>query len=69
MLCVWEYWIALGFWRHWPKFLCGVAEFFREPDAHIGFLTVGTTMGQWLSLPMLIAGIWLVARSRKNVAA
>jgi phosphatidylglycerol:prolipoprotein diacylglycerol transferase len=46
-----------------------VAEFFREPDAHIGFLTVGTTMGQWLSLPMLIAGIWLIARSRKNVAA
>ena len=46
-----------------------VAEFFREPDAHIGFLTVGTTMGQWLSLPLLIAGIWLVVRSRKNVAA
>ena len=46
-----------------------VAEFFREPDAHIGFLTVGTTIGQWLSLPLLIAGIWLIVRSRKNVAA
>lgn len=46
-----------------------VAELFREPDAHIGFLTIGTTMGQWLSLPLLAIGIWLVATSRKNVAA
>jgi len=46
-----------------------VAEMFREPDAHIGFLTVGSTMGQWLSLPLLAVGIWLVATSRKNVAA
>ena len=33
------------------------------------FLTIGTTMGQWLSLPLLIVGIWLVAASRKNAAA
>ena len=46
-----------------------VAEIFREPDAHIGFLTVGSTMGQWLSLPLLAVGIWLVVTSRKNVAA
>lgn len=44
-----------------------VAEFFREPDAHIGFLTWGTTMGQWLSLPLLAIGIWLIVTSRKNV--
>lgn len=44
-----------------------VAEFFREPDAHIGFLTMGTTMGQWLSLPLLAVGIWLIVTSRKNV--
>jgi prolipoprotein diacylglyceryltransferase len=26
-------------------------------------------MGQWLSLPLLVVGIWLVATSRKNVPA
>ncbi len=44
-------------------------ELFRQPDAHIGFLVVGTTMGQWLSLPLLLLGLWLIARSRKYVAA
>lgn len=32
-------------------------EFYREPDAHMGFLSLGMTMGQWLSLPMIIAGV------------
>jgi len=32
------------------------AECFREPDANIGFLIGGTTWGQWLSIPMIIAG-------------
>jgi len=51
-------------------FLCGYAvariigEFFREPDAFLGFLAFGATMGQLLSIPMLIAGIWLIARAR-----
>ncbi|HBK04741.1 MAG TPA: prolipoprotein diacylglyceryl transferase [Acetobacteraceae bacterium] len=51
-------------------FLCGyavariVGEYFREPDAFLGFLSFGTTMGQILSIPMLIAGIWLIARAR-----
>ena len=35
-------------------------EFFREPDAFLGFLPFGTTMGQILSLPMLAAGIGLI---------
>lgn len=43
----------------------GLAELAREPDAHIGFLAGGATMGQILSLPMLVAGLWLVARARK----
>lgn len=46
-----------------------VSEFFREPDAHIGYLTGGLTMGMLLSLPMLavgLAAIW-VARSRGAV--
>ena len=38
-----------------------IVEFAREPDAHLGFLTFGLTMGQILSLPMVIAGIALIA--------
>ena len=30
-----------------------IGEFFRQPDAHLGFLFAGATMGQLLSLPML----------------
>jgi len=34
-----------------------VAEFFRQPDAHLGFLAMQwLTMGMLLSLPMLVAG-------------
>ncbi len=40
-----------------------VAELFREPDAHLGFLLDGLTMGQLLSLPMIAAGLVLLARS------
>jgi phosphatidylglycerol:prolipoprotein diacylglycerol transferase len=51
-------------------FLCGYAvarmtgEYFREPDAFLGFLAFGATMGQVLSVPMLLAGIWLIVRAR-----
>lgn len=34
-----------------------VVEFFREPDAHLGFLFAGATMGQLLSLPLIGAGL------------
>lgn len=43
-------------------------EFFREPDAHLGFLFAHLSMGQLLCLPMIAAGLWLVWRSRKVVA-
>jgi phosphatidylglycerol:prolipoprotein diacylglycerol transferase len=43
-----------------------VGELFREPDAHLGFLFAGATMGQLLSVPMLLVGAWLVLRSRKT---
>ena len=39
-------------------------ELFREPDAHIGFLLAGLTMGQLLSLPVLMLGLYLVARAK-----
>ncbi|MBV1797699.1 prolipoprotein diacylglyceryl transferase [Siccirubricoccus sp. G192] len=41
-----------------------VGELFRQPDAQLGFLVAGITMGQLLSLPMVLAGVWLMARSR-----
>ena len=41
-----------------------IAEFFREPDAHLGFLFQGATMGQLLSVPMIAFGLWLIGRAR-----
>ena len=36
-------------------------EFFREPDAHLRHLAdAGLTMGQWLCLPMIAAGLGLI---------
>jgi phosphatidylglycerol:prolipoprotein diacylglycerol transferase len=56
-------------WR--PGTICGgfligyavartIGELFRQPDEQLGFLFLGATMGQLLSLPMLFAGLWLV---------
>ncbi len=40
-------------------------EFFREPDPQLGYLLGGfTTMGMILSLPMLLAGLFLALRAR-----
>ena len=36
-----------------------VAEFFREPDTYLGLLALGMSMGQWLCVPMVLAGIVL----------
>jgi len=41
-------------------------EFFREPDAHLGLLALGLTMGQWLCLAMIAGGVWLFAWSRRS---
>ena len=40
-----------------------VAELFREPDTHLGFIVGGVTMGQILCLPMLLVGVILVLRA------
>jgi phosphatidylglycerol:prolipoprotein diacylglycerol transferase len=42
-----------------------IGEFFREPDTFIGFLSFGTTWGQWLSLPMVIVGVVLMLRAKR----
>ena len=44
-------------------------ELFRQPDAQLGFLVLGTTMGQLLSIPALIAGILLVWWARRQPAS
>jgi phosphatidylglycerol---prolipoprotein diacylglyceryl transferase len=36
-----------------------IAEFFREPDDFLGILSLGMSMGQWLCIPMIGAGVWL----------
>ena len=41
-----------------------IGEVFRQPDAFLGFLFAGATMGQLLSVPMILAGAWLIARAR-----
>lgn len=43
-----------------------VAEFGREPDAFLGLLALRLSMGQWLSLPMIIAGIALFVYFRSS---
>jgi phosphatidylglycerol:prolipoprotein diacylglycerol transferase len=69
-------WLARSEWvRARPGILSGsflagygiartVGEFFRQPDAHLGFLFAGATMGQLLSLPMILIGAWLILRGR-----
>jgi phosphatidylglycerol:prolipoprotein diacylglycerol transferase len=44
-----------------------LAEFAREPDAFLGYLALGMTMGQWLCLPMIVAGIALWAWARRSI--
>lgn len=51
----------------WLLTLYGVfrifVEFFRQPDIQMGtrgFLAYGITTGQLLSVPMVIAGVWLI---------
>jgi methionyl-tRNA formyltransferase len=41
-------------------------EFVREPDAHLGYLAFGwLTMGQLLSLPLVVLGLFLLWLSRR----
>ncbi|WP_430386889.1 prolipoprotein diacylglyceryl transferase [Blastomonas fulva] len=67
--------------RHRPGFLGGVflagygasrfiVEYFRNPDAHlIEFAErTGMSMGQWLTVPMILIGLYLMISSRNRVA-
>jgi phosphatidylglycerol:prolipoprotein diacylglycerol transferase len=55
--------------RLFTTFVCGYAfirfvlEFTRQPDTQMGFLMASLTMGQWLSIAMMVAGIvWTYGR-------
>jgi phosphatidylglycerol:prolipoprotein diacylglycerol transferase len=44
-------------------------EMFREPDAHLGFLFGGLTMGMLLSVPLFLAGLGFAAYALKQGSA
>ncbi|TVS13557.1 MAG: prolipoprotein diacylglyceryl transferase [Wenzhouxiangella sp.] len=47
-----------------------IAEFFREPDAHLGFVALDwLTMGQLLSLPMIVLGVGLMVYAYRQRAS
>ncbi|WEX07885.1 prolipoprotein diacylglyceryl transferase [Chelativorans sp. AA-79] len=57
-------------------FICGYGlarifvEFFRVPDAQLGYLAGGwLTMGMVLSMPMVAAGVWAMLTARAPAAA
>jgi phosphatidylglycerol:prolipoprotein diacylglycerol transferase len=35
-------------------------EYAREPDSFLGLLAMGMSMGQWLSLPMIVVGLLMM---------
>jgi phosphatidylglycerol:prolipoprotein diacylglycerol transferase len=45
-----------------------VGELFRQPDAHLGFIIGGVTMGQLLSLPLILAGAVMMQRAARRPA-
>ncbi|CAB3682266.1 prolipoprotein diacylglyceryl transferase [Trinickia soli] len=43
-----------------------IVEFAREPDDFLGLLALGMSMGQWLSLPMIVIGSLLLVWSYRR---
>jgi phosphatidylglycerol:prolipoprotein diacylglycerol transferase len=77
LLLFWAFWKTDA--RYQPGKLVGlfllgyglsrfVVEFFREADEQLMEFARATHlhMGQWLSLPMILAGIWLVATAKRR---
>lgn len=46
-----------------------LVEYVREPDAQLGTLATGLTMGQTLSLPMILFGLWHATQSFRRPRA
>ena len=59
---------ASGIFALWYGLARIIVEFFREPDAHLGYFLGFITMGMILSLPLCAIGIWLLLRSRRDAA-
>ena len=45
-----------------------IAEFGREPDDFLGLLSLGLSMGQWLSMPMMLIGAVILVWSYRRTA-
>ena len=45
-----------------------IAEYAREPDGFLGLLALGLSMGQWLSLPMIVIGFAIMRWSYRRAA-
>jgi phosphatidylglycerol---prolipoprotein diacylglyceryl transferase len=45
-----------------------VAEFFRQPDSFLGLQALDLTRGQWLCVPMILIGAWLMASAPSREA-
>ena len=73
--------LSYAFWRtrarYEPGKLLGIfligyglarfaVEFFREPDVQLGTLSWGLTMGQTLTLPMILVGLWFFLTARRR---
>jgi phosphatidylglycerol:prolipoprotein diacylglycerol transferase len=43
-----------------------IAEYAREPDGFLGYLALGLTMGQWLSLPMVAIGVAMIVSAYRR---
>lgn len=43
-----------------------LVEYTRQPDEFLGLLQLGMSMGQWLSLPMVLIGVWMWISAHKN---
>ncbi len=59
-MLTWLFVAMYGFFRT-------ATEFFRQPDAQLGFLFGGLTMGQLLSIPMFVIGSYIVWRIVKTI--
>lgn len=44
-----------------------LAEFAREPDQFLGVLSLGLSMGQWLSIPMILLGLVIIRIAHRRV--
>ena len=58
-----------GMFALWYGVFRFLIEFVREPDAHLGQVALGMTMGQLLSLPLILFGAFLLWRAATGRAA